>query len=150
MTELAILKQADEDQSLGEKITLLAGQINAANYQLLKLNWKCAINIGAAREKVRVAHCLEGSERCQIMLHVDIDTLQKHSCDGHRCNIDDTHWISPTTARRLACDATLVTVLEDKSSKVLNIGRRARTVPAHIKRALSIRDKTCRVPGCCQ
>jgi hypothetical protein len=27
----------DYDQQLGEKITLLAGQINAANYRLLKL-----------------------------------------------------------------------------------------------------------------
>jgi hypothetical protein len=359
MDELATLapqSHADDDQKLGEEITLLAGQINAANYRLLKLiarfddrkawsgggtirscahwlNWKCGINLGAAREKVRVAHCLEqlplidssfesgeisyskvramtrvatpenedyllmiaqhgtashvekvvtkyksvncaneeqvesdqeearklvyyqdddgswviharlpaeagslvvkaieaivtplqreqrevdagerensvqitgnvsaetsaektlklevpqncysqtradalvtvaehflatsdqhaqfqglkGSERCQIMLHVDINTLRAHSHGeyGGRslCNLDDTHWISPKTAKRLACDATLVTVLEDGQGKVLNIGRRTRTVPAAIKRALSLRDKTCRVPGCCQ
>jgi hypothetical protein len=44
----------------------------------------------------------------------------------------------------------LVTVLEDENGQVLNIGRRSRTVPAHIRRALSIRDKTCCVPGCSQ
>jgi hypothetical protein len=66
------------------------------------------------------------------------------------CNLDNTHWLSPKTAKRLACDATLVTVLEDKQGKVLNIGRRARIIPASIKRVLNIRDKTCRVPGCCQ
>jgi hypothetical protein len=40
--------------------------------------------------------------------------------------------------------------LEDEQGKVLNIGRRTRTVPASITRALNIRDKICRVPGCCE
>ena len=97
---------------------------------------------------------LRGSERCQVMLHVDIDTLRANTCVGQsgqkHCNLDDTHWISPKTAKRLACDATLVTVLEDKKGTVLNIGRRTRIISASIKRALNIRDRTCRVPGCCQ
>ena len=96
---------------------------------------------------------LKGSERCQIMLHVDINTLRQHGdkayCGQDHCDLDDKHWISAKTAKRLSCDASLVTVLEDDRGKVLNIGRRARTVPASIKRALSLRDKTCRVPGCC-
>jgi hypothetical protein len=97
---------------------------------------------------------LKASERCQIMLHVDINTLREH---GHvaspahpHCHMDDKHWVSPSTAKRLSCDASLVTVLEDEQGRVLNIGRRTRTVPASIARALAIRDKTCRVPGCCE
>ena len=97
---------------------------------------------------------LKGSERCQIVLHVDINTLRTRNNKAYRgqahCNLDDKHWISPKTAKRISCDASLVTVLEDDKGKVLNIGRKARTVPASIKRALSLRDKTCRVPGCCQ
>jgi len=76
------LTYPDEDEMLGQEITLLAGQINAGNHRLLKLiaqfdqrkawsgggtvrscahwlNWKCGIALGAAREKVRVAQCLE-------------------------------------------------------------------------------------------
>jgi hypothetical protein len=97
---------------------------------------------------------LKGSERCQIMLHVDINTLREHSqatSHAHQhCHMDDKHWISPQTAKRLSCDASLVAVLEDERGRVLNIGRRTRTVPAAITRALNIRDKTCRVPGCCE
>ncbi len=97
---------------------------------------------------------LKGSERCQVMLHVDINTLREHGHESspvHRySNMDDKHWISPSTAKRLSCDASLVTVLEDEQGGVLNIGRRTRTVPTAIARALSIRDKTCRVPGCCE
>jgi hypothetical protein len=97
---------------------------------------------------------LKGSERCQVVLHVDINTLREHSCQDHQeqtpCNLDDKHWISAKTAKRLSCDASLVTVLENDRGKVLNIGRRARTIPSPIKRALNLRDTTCRVPGCCQ
>jgi hypothetical protein len=95
---------------------------------------------------------LKGSERCQVMLHVDINTLRQRSnedCDGEQhCHLDEKPWVSAETARRLSCDASLVTVLEDENGKVLNIGRRARTVPASLRRALDIRDKTCRFPGC--
>jgi Domain of unknown function (DUF222)/HNH endonuclease len=97
---------------------------------------------------------LKGSERCQVVLHVDINTLRGHSGQGNpaqqHCHLDDKRWISPATARRLACDASLITVLEDEEGRVLNIGRRSRTVPAHISRALGLRDKTCRFPGCCE
>jgi hypothetical protein len=70
-----------EIDELRNEITKLAGQLNAANCRFLKLiaefdrrkgwsdnatqscahwlNWKCGIDIGAAREKVRVAHALE-------------------------------------------------------------------------------------------
>jgi hypothetical protein len=97
---------------------------------------------------------LRGAEHCQVMLHVDIDTLRGHSSGQHKgpacCNLDEKHWISAKTAQRLSCDASLVTVLENDRGQVLNIGRRSRTVPPSIRRALSLRDKTCRVPGCCQ
>jgi len=97
---------------------------------------------------------LKGSDRCQILLHVDIDTLRDHrdgdhTHPGHR-QFEHKQWLSPITAKRLACDASLVTVLEDGEGNVLNIGRRARTVPPAIRRALSLRDKTCRFPGCCE
>jgi hypothetical protein len=102
---------------------------------------------------------LKGSERCQIVLHVDINTLRQQSrAAGHvheHCHTDNDRWISPQTAQRLCCDASVVTVLEDEQGRVLNIGRRARTVPPAISRALAsralaLRDKTCRFPGCCE
>ena len=97
---------------------------------------------------------LKGSERCQVVLHVGINTLRHnggHSCASHEpCHLDQQPWIYPQTARRLACDASLVTALEDEQGNILNIGRRARTVPALIQRALALRDKTCRFPGCCE
>jgi len=40
--------------------------------------------------------------------------------------------------RGWSCDASVVTVLEDGEGNVLNIGRRARTVPPSIRRALAL------------
>lgn len=56
--------------------------------------------------------------------------------------------LSPQTARRLACDASQVTVLKGEDGTPLNIGRRTRTVPPAIRRALVLRDGGCRFPGC--
>ena len=97
---------------------------------------------------------LKGAERCQVQLHVSLATLRGALAPGDAlgqpCHLEHGQGISPATARRLCCDASLVTVLENGEGKVLNIGRRSRTVPPAIRRALALRDQTCRVPGCCE
>ena len=76
------LPMPQDNDDLNDEITRLAGHINAATYRFLKLlaeqirrgawsaggeikspahwlNYRCGITIGAAREKVRVAACLD-------------------------------------------------------------------------------------------
>lgn len=89
---------------------------------------------------------LGGGERQQIVVHVDASTLE-HSTAG-RCEIEDGPSIAAETARRLSCDASLVTVLENDLGEPLDIGRKRRTIPPAIRRALNARDGTCRFPGC--
>ncbi len=50
--------------------------------------------------------------------------------------------------RRLLCDGALVGLVEDKDGAPLSVGRKTRTVPVGIRRALEARDRTCRYPGC--
>jgi hypothetical protein len=52
------------------------------------------------------------------------------------------------TTRRLLCDAGVVALIRDANGKTLDIGRKTRTIPAATRRALSIRDRGCRFPGC--
>jgi hypothetical protein len=55
--------------------------------------------------------------------------------------------ISTRTAERIACDCTMSrVVLAD--SMVIDVGRATRTVSAPTMRALRVRDKGCRFPGC--
>jgi hypothetical protein len=48
----------------------------------------------------------------------------------------------------MACDASVVHWHEGKDSEPLNIGRKSRTIPPAIRRALKRRDGGCRFPGC--
>jgi hypothetical protein len=56
--------------------------------------------------------------------------------------------LSPDTVRRLACDCGVVEATVDSREAPLSVGRKTRTIPAAIKRALLLRDRTCRFPGC--
>ena len=95
---------------------------------------------------------LKGSERYQVVMHVDVNTLREQRsgvcCTHGRAHFEDRPWLSPATARRLSCDASLVTVLEDDAGQVLNVGRKSRIVPERIRRALRERDGVCQYPGC--
>jgi hypothetical protein len=51
--------------------------------------------------------------------------------------------------RRLCCDAGIVAIAE-RDGQALSVGRKRRTVPPAIRRALRSRDRTCRFPGCCE
>jgi hypothetical protein len=55
--------------------------------------------------------------------------------------------ISTRTAERIACDCTMSRVLL-ADSMVIDVGRATRTVSAPTMRALRVRDKGCRFPGC--
>jgi len=52
------------------------------------------------------------------------------------------------SVKRLCCDGHSVILGEDENGEPLNIGRKTRTVPTAIKRALVARDKSCAFPGC--
>ncbi len=52
------------------------------------------------------------------------------------------------SVKRLCCDGHAVILGEGENGEPLNIGRKTRTVPTAIKRALVARDKRCTFPGC--
>ncbi len=52
------------------------------------------------------------------------------------------------TARRLACDASVVTLTENDDGEPLDVGRKSRTISAPLRRLLKARDNGCRFPGC--
>ena len=92
-----------------------------------------------------------------MVLHVNADSLKDAHQQGDDCDCGHAHqppnldlqWISMKNAKRQGCDASLVTVLKNKYGDILNHGRNTRTVAGPLKRAIEIRDETCRFPGCC-
>ncbi len=80
------------------------------------------------------------------VLHVDVETLSDDA-DG-RCDLENGPALAPETARRLACDAGVVAMLEDPEGNALAVGKKTRTISAALRRALQNRDQHCRFPGC--
>jgi hypothetical protein len=87
------------------------------------------------------------AERYQVMLHVEPSSLTESGEPG-RCELEDGSRVSAETARRVCCDTSIVEMTESADGSVLDVGRKSRTVPPALRRALEARDRGCRFPGC--
>ncbi|MEJ2888097.1 DUF222 domain-containing protein [Actinomycetospora aeridis] len=83
--------------------------------------------------------------RALITATIDHDWLRR--AVGHGL-LDNQQLVDAATLRRLACDADIIPVVLGTRSEPLDIGRRSRTVPDAIRRALAVRDQGCAFPGC--
>ena len=84
-------------------------------------------------------------DRASVVVHVDLQTLvNRHGI----AEIEDGPTIIAETARRLACDSRLQTVLDRPNGLPVGIGRTSRTIPAWLNRQIRQRDRGCRFPGC--
>jgi len=87
-----------------------------------------------------------------VVVHVTAETLANETEGAFIANHDGPA-VSAETARRLSCDASVTTVVRDGTGDgtgaVLDVGRKTRTVPAAMRRALEVRDEhRCTFPGC--
>jgi hypothetical protein len=85
-----------------------------------------------------------GGDRHQVIVHVDEAALA--GAEGG-CELAEGPALAPETARRLACDATVVE-LKERGGEPLSVGRKTRSIPPALRRALRRRDRGCRFPGC--
>ncbi|NIR23254.1 MAG: DUF222 domain-containing protein [Gammaproteobacteria bacterium] len=86
-------------------------------------------------------------ERNQIVVHVDAEVLADPGAAG-RSELEDGPSLAAESARRLACDAGVVRLVADGDGLPLDVGRKTRSIPPSIQRALRARDRGCRFPGC--
>ncbi len=120
---------------------------------------------------------LEGPSDSRYLLHVvvDADVLAHPDADAERsqpagvgvagsaagqppgvlaadpagvCQVAGGPGLSAHTARRVACDATVVAVSVDTAGRLVDVGRKRRSVSRLQKLALRRRDRHCQYPGC--
>lgn len=78
----------------------------------------------------------------EVVLHVSAETPPY-------LENEDAGAVSNAAARRLCCDASVVPVLENARGEIVDVGRRHRTVPPAMRRALELeRGRCCAFPGC--
>jgi hypothetical protein len=75
----------------------------------------------------------------EVLVHVDAATLVGE---------EEQIGISAEMCRRLRCDAGIVPILNGADGTPLDVGRKRRTLPAALRRAVIARDRGCRFPGC--
>ena len=95
-----------------------------------------------------------GGDRCQVVLHVEAEALAGPAGDPRldaaaRCETEDGGALSRAAVRRICCAAGIVPIAEH-DGRTLSVGRKRRTIPPGIRRALRSRDRGCRFPGCCE
>lgn len=94
------------------------------------------------------------ADRFQVSISVSAETLTTDSAHptepAEPAEIDDGPVIGHERIRRLTCDASVVPILESEDGNLLSVGRKTRTVPPALRRALKRRDGGCRFPGCQQ
>ncbi len=97
--------------------------------------------VAIAKTYLRDGEAVAGStaDRYQVVVHVDEKSLR----GGLGCAD-----LPVDTVKRLTCDGSVVTVTESESGAPLDVGRKQRTVPTPMKRALWARDRGCSFPGC--
>ena len=88
-----------------------------------------------------------GGDRHQVVVHVDAAVLAGTPGAAGCCELADGTPLAPETARRLACDASIV-ALTERGGRTLDVGRKTRSIPPSLRRALAARDRGCRFPGC--
>ena len=92
-------------------------------------------------------HDQSGGDKYMVNIHTDIETL-KQDGTGAEAELEDHSHVAAETSRRLSCDCSIVHWHENAQGDPLNIGRKSRSIPPAIRRALQRRDSGCRFPGC--
>jgi len=155
----------DRDVSAETSADGLAAAGSAAAGSVTQLGTTSAPTLGQRRADALarfaeswLAHgdrALSGGDRHQIVVHVDAETLAGAADDGTpresmpgRCELENGPALAVETAKRLACDASVVRIVEDGLGRPLDVGRKTRSIPPAIRRALQSRDAGCRFPGC--
>ncbi len=75
-------------------------------------------------------------------------SLVIRSTDSGAGELEWAGLVPAATAERIACDVALTRITTDADGEPLDVGRTVRTVPPSLRRALVVRDRGCRFPGC--
>ncbi len=85
-----------------------------------------------------------GGERHQLLVCIKESALHPGGVSAEAEGATLAH----ETLRRLACDASVTRITVADDATPLDVGRKVRTVPPALRRALVVRDGGCRFPGC--
>ncbi len=90
---------------------------------------------------------LTGDARVNLQVTATIETL-KALAGAAAGEMEFSFPLSSATVQRLACDCSVTRVLLDQDSLVIDVGRAKPKLHGSLRKALNLRDRHCRWPGC--
>jgi hypothetical protein len=86
-------------------------------------------------------------ERPHVTITVDADDLTIRGGSGGSAELDHAGGVPAQIARRIVCDASVMRVVMAGRSEPIDVGRRTPVVSPAIRRAVVLRDRSCRFRG---
>jgi len=86
-----------------------------------------------------------GGSSPQLNVTVNLDALRRDMAIGE---LDTGALLSPTTIRRMACQATILPAVLDGVGVPIDVGRSRRLFSGAARQAVLLRDRGCAFPGC--
>jgi hypothetical protein len=86
-------------------------------------------------------------QRAHLQVTTTLDTLLQRA-GAPAADLEFSLPISAAGIQRLACDCNITRILLGQDSAVIDVGHSTRRVKAATRRALNVRDRGCRWPGC--
>ena len=87
------------------------------------------------------------SQRAHLQVTTTLETLLQRA-GAPAADLEFSLPISAAGVERLACDCNVTRILLGQDSAVIDVGRSSRRVKPATRRALNVRDRGCRWPGC--
>ncbi|HEY8802671.1 MAG TPA: DUF222 domain-containing protein [Candidatus Dormibacteraeota bacterium] len=88
-----------------------------------------------------------GSQRPHLQVTATLETLLQR-VGAPAADLEFSLPISAKAVERLSCDCNVTRILLGADSAVIDVGRSRRVISPSQRRALKVRDKGCRFPGC--
>lgn len=88
-----------------------------------------------------------GGDKYLVNIHTTVDTLRDDG-ESAESEFEGIANVCAETSQRLSCDCGVIHSTENECGETLSVGRKTRTIPPSIRRALERRDGGCRFPGC--
>jgi len=87
------------------------------------------------------------TQRPHLQVTTTLETLLGHT-GSPAADLEFSIPISAKAVERIACDCNVTRILLNSDSAVIDVGRSKRVINPAQRRALNVRDKGCRWPGC--
>jgi len=88
-----------------------------------------------------------GGQRPHLQVTASLENLLQQ-CGAPAADVEFSLPIAAAAVERITCDCSITRILLGSDSQVIDVGRSKRVIQPAQRRALRVRDKTCRWPGC--